>query len=384
LVSPGRARDRADFCPGVLTPREAADGLLVRVRLPGGFVSSAALAELGTLTTAFGDGRIELTSRANVQLRGLGADAIPELERRLHAVGLLPSASHERVRNIVASPLAGLDATAPLSHLVRELDEMLCADPRLAELSGRFLFALDDGRDDVAGLGADVTAVITRARCTVEGLAVPRNDVAATMLAAARAFLDERAQQSSTAWRISDLDDGRARVRARIGAPARAPISAARASSASASSALRPVGGIRQPDGRFAIAIIAPLGRLNAAQLRWLAEATTGRAARITPWRSIVVPDVLDAVATVRAAEQLGLGVGPQSRWLNVTACAGRPGCAKALADVQSDAAAAAQPGDPRTHWSGCERRCGRPGDTEVDLIATGHGYQRLTGNSLA
>jgi precorrin-3B synthase len=369
LSTPHRPRDRGDLCPGVLEPAAAADGLLARVRLPGGFGSAAALAELAALAADFGDGRIELTSRANVQLRGLSADALPELERRLSAVGLLPSATHERVRNIIASPLAGLDATAPLSHLVREFDAALCADPRMAELSGRFLFALDDGRGDVTGLGADVTAVITRRAATVEGLVVPRDEVATTMLRAAHAFLDERADQNSAAWRVGELTDGRTRVRARIGAPRPGP---------TAAGADGPVGATRQPDGLFALTIIAPLGRLTAPQLRWLAGQVSGRPARITPWRSIVVPDRADAAATVRSAEQLGLGVGAQSRWHGISACAGRPGCAKALADVQADAAASARPDAPKTHWSGCERRCGRPAGTEVDVIATPTGYQRF------
>jgi precorrin-3B synthase len=60
-----------------------------------------------------------------------------------------------------------------------------------------------------------------------------------------------------------------------------------------------------------------------------------------------------------------------------VTACAGRPGCAKALADVQSDARAALDRWPGRAvHWSGCERRCGRSTRTEVDVVATGSGYR--------
>ena len=39
---------------------------------------------------------------------------------------------------------------------VSQLDSAICAEPRLAELGGRFWFSLDDGRADVSGLGADV------------------------------------------------------------------------------------------------------------------------------------------------------------------------------------------------------------------------------------
>jgi precorrin-3B synthase len=67
----------------------------------------------------------------------------------------------------------------------------------------------------------------------------------------------------------------------------------------------------------------------------------------------------------------------PLSPWLRVTACAGRPGCAKSLADVRSDATSAVAnrtlPADgARQHWAGCERRCGRPPGDVVDVVATG------------
>src|SRR5262249_31900538 len=94
------------------------------------------------------------------------------LTDELTRVGLLPSLSHDRVRNVLASPLAGLDGGPDLTGIVRALDAALCARPRLAELSGRFLFAVDDGRGDVAGLGADVVARVGKHGAVVNGLAV--------------------------------------------------------------------------------------------------------------------------------------------------------------------------------------------------------------------
>ena len=76
---------------------------------------------------------------------------------------------------MVASPLAGLDGLASgrdLTPIVAALDAGLCARPRLSELPGRFLFAIDDGRGDVAGLGADVVAVVGSDGAVVNGLAV--------------------------------------------------------------------------------------------------------------------------------------------------------------------------------------------------------------------
>src|SRR5579863_4359086 len=232
----GHAAD--DRCPGVLRLAEAADGYLARIRLPGGLIDAGQIRVLARLAGKFGDGRVELTSRANVQLRALTADAAGLLTDELTRAGLLPSLSHDRVRNVLASPLAGLYGGPDLTGIVRALDAALCARPRLAELPGRFLFAVDDGHGDVAGLGADVTAQVRADGAVVNGLATQgdgsedgvvvhglatrgqdsEDGVVVAMLAFAEAFLDEAAAQGGTAWRIADLADGDERVRAVVAA----------------------------------------------------------------------------------------------------------------------------------------------------------------------
>src|SRR3954454_22480955 len=94
-------RDRADACPGALQTHAAADGALARVRVPGGQLSAAQLRALASAARELGDGALEVTSRGNVQLRGLAEGAPPELGERLARAGLLPSQTHERVRNLL-------------------------------------------------------------------------------------------------------------------------------------------------------------------------------------------------------------------------------------------------------------------------------------------
>jgi precorrin-3B synthase len=123
--------------------------------------------------------------------------------------------------------------------------------------------------------------------------------------------------------------------------------------------------------------LLAPLGRLTAAQLGWLADRVTWNPARITPWRSVVLPDQADPARTLGDAVALGFGTDERSPWLRVTACAGKPGCASALADVQADALPFATRWPGRiVHVSGCARHCGRPAATEVDVTATSDGYE--------
>ncbi|HEX5291097.1 MAG TPA: hypothetical protein VFX25_19730 [Streptosporangiaceae bacterium] len=134
-----------DACPGVLTLHPARDGLVARIRLPGGYAGAARWRSLGRLSGAFGDGCVDLTARGNVQLRGLRAEDAEALAAGAAATGLMPSAQHDRARNITASPLSGLGGRPTLRHLVDALDAALLAGPEFAALPGRFLFALDDG-----------------------------------------------------------------------------------------------------------------------------------------------------------------------------------------------------------------------------------------------
>ncbi|MGI5243564.1 precorrin-3B synthase [Dactylosporangium sp. CA-139066] len=348
-------RDAPDRCPGAVQVHAAADGGLARVRLPGGRVTAAQLLVLRAAAAELGDPVLELTSRGNVQVRGLRPGAETELAARLTDAGLLPSATHERVRNIIASPLGD----ARLRRLVGEFDALLCATPALAGLPGRFLATIDDGRGDVTGLGGDVG--LHGDRLVLAGVPAQARGGAELLVRAAGAFLAERAAQDSKAWRLAELDDGPSRVAARLGTTL-APAALA-------------LGG-PPPAGRHgpSAVLVVPLGLLTPEQSAGLAGAA--EEIIVTPWRTVVVPahSMDEAVAT-------GLVDDPASPWAGVTACAGRPGCAKALADVRADARAevargAREPGAPPLHWAGCERRCGAPRGRHVEMVATPGGYR--------
>ncbi|UUO03785.1 hypothetical protein M4D79_13270 [Mycolicibacterium novocastrense] len=131
-------------------------GALARIRLPGGMITAAQLATLASVASDFGSATLELTARGNVRLRGIRdvaavADAVAK-------AGLLPSATHERVRNIVASPPSRRAGSWAGDDAGIRSGEARRGDPRrasrLAELGGRFWFG---GLDDVAPL-ADVSA----------------------------------------------------------------------------------------------------------------------------------------------------------------------------------------------------------------------------------
>src|SRR3954471_16506991 len=102
-----RTRDQ-DKCPGALQMHPAADGALARVRLPGGMIEPRQLEALAHVANRFGSPAIELTLRGNIQILGICEDeSATAYADAVASAGLLPSPTHERVRNIVASPLSG-------------------------------------------------------------------------------------------------------------------------------------------------------------------------------------------------------------------------------------------------------------------------------------
>ncbi|WP_434099326.1 cobalamin biosynthesis protein CobG [Streptomyces platensis] len=245
-------RDRGDACPGALRLHSAADGHLARVRLPAGDLTVRQAEALADAADRLGDGRLSLTSRGNAELRGLPDDCGSRLAALLRDAGLLPSERHERIRNILASPLAGLDLHTPsdVRLWARELDGLLCTSESATALSGRFLFVLDDGRGDVAALGGDVSLVaeptgtgapaghgdqaetevpadhggqigpghpaspggsaLLRVGDDPAALRIAGPDAARAALTAAEAFLSTAEASGTGAWRVRELPAGHA------------------------------------------------------------------------------------------------------------------------------------------------------------------------------
>ncbi|MFB6893831.1 hypothetical protein ACFCX4_31450, partial [Kitasatospora sp. NPDC056327] len=330
-TAPGAAvpdRARPDACPGALRLHTADDGALARVRLPGGLLTERQARALADAAQELGDGRPEITSRGNVQLRGLAPDCGGELGGRLRAVGLLPSDTHERVRNIVASP-GPAPGPADVRAWARELDAALCAAPWATGLSGKFLFALDDGSGDVAALDADVTLIAGPAGTALLRLGraatvrpVPAGRAVGAALEAAREFLDAQRAAGLRAWHLRELPG--------LLPPGPLPLPALPGT--------RPPLGVLPGDGPGTVAglhVGLRFGRAGADQWRALAGAAEGEL-RLTPWRGVVLPGApAGRLAGLAAA---GFRTAAGTDWDGASACTGLPGCAKSLADVRADA----------------------------------------------
>jgi precorrin-3B synthase len=288
-------RTRTDQCPGAFRPWRADDGLLVRLRLVGGRLPVEALRRLLAVSTQFADGDVHLTSRANLQVRGLPGDdgqlsgkALTALE----STGLLPSVTHELVRNILVSPQSGIaGGRADLRPVAASLDAALLADLHLGRLPGRFLFTLDDGRGDLldrlhgSGRRGTDLGLVALDDSTVQlrigdhwGEVVALDEAALHLAGLATAFLRARGPGTDAPWHLRELPTPlRTPVRPDPRIPAPAPALAHGA----------------VPGG---IHVHVPDGLLTPQRARaLLAQSPCGTPeVVVTPWHGILVPDSLE------------------------------------------------------------------------------------------
>ncbi|MBO9534260.1 MAG: hypothetical protein J7513_14910 [Solirubrobacteraceae bacterium] len=395
-------RSGPDRCPTTTELHQAADGLIARLRVPGGRITTAQARVIAEVA-APGDS-IELTSRANLQVRGLSAAAASRAVAAFAAAGLTPSPAHDRARTIVASPFAG----PAVDEFIRALDAAIRALDETQAVSGRVLTVVDDGRGHALAAEADLLVVTQDGaddvRFAVGGLdagEAPRAEapqVGADLLGALAT-----ACTAAGVWRARELPARALAALARgTSEPFRAAVGTDTAglaqsehagADASAAPAELPVGVVEQPGGRAAVRVLAPLGRLTAAQLTGAADLAerAGTDLRIDDRRGLTLADLPPAtIATttsrtdpgsIRAALLIfGFITDAADPALGLTACAGAA-CARTEVDVRAAARlrlVERRPGDGREHLVGCERRCGAPRDGLVVVAQPGDSPAQL------
>lgn len=386
-----------NFCPGVVHAVPAKDGLLLRIRVPGGLLEAHQLRAVAEISHDFADGTVEITSRANLQIRAVRAMDLPHIREAVSSAGLLPSPQHDRARNIVTSPMAGVDAGELLDPrpLVHELDRRLRSEAAFAEMHPKFSFAIYGGdrrfsrdRDDVC-LSAVRAGEATLLRLSLAGgetgFAVPAQHAVDVLLTAAATCMTLARDLGvpARARQISELPGALGRL---VG-PLLQWLSPYDSPGPQQGIEEAPLG--VQPTAqhdRVNVIPWVPLGRLTAAQAQGVADLVRGCGAdlRLAPWRGVLLASVPRSAAgnVVGKLKGMGLMCDGADGFRGLTACAGSTGCDAALADVRRDARAIAQllaGRRPVPDWtvnlSGCEKQCARRHGATVDLVATGSGY---------
>jgi precorrin-3B synthase len=358
------------WCPGALRPMLSGDGYVVRVRPHGGRLTAEQASGLAALAAAHGNGLIDLSSRANLQIRGVSEASHPPLIESLGALGLIdPTPEVEARRNIVVTPfwMPG-DGTADLAAA---LEEALAASDA-PELPAKFGFAIDTGARPVLGDTADITIARQEGNLTVRG---------AGFVTAAQATAETAVPLAMdlARWFLTSggATGGRGRMAAHL---ARAALPAAFREVPASVATMTPAPGPFAPGWLVALAF----GQTDAPTLAALAALGP---LRLTPWRMVLVEGL-------RAPpDHPGLVTDPADPLLRVVACTGAPGCPQGLGATRSlaRALAPAVPPGQLLHVAGCAKGCAHPRPADLTMTAgpqdwtlIRHGTAADTGLALA
>ncbi len=125
-----------------LEPHELEDRfLMLRVRIDGGRLTTGQLRTIGQISRDFARGTADLTNRQNIQLHWVEVESVPEIWRRLEAVGLSTTeACGDVPRVILGSPVAGIAKEEILdpTDFIQELNRRFIGNPEFSNLPRKY------------------------------------------------------------------------------------------------------------------------------------------------------------------------------------------------------------------------------------------------------
>ncbi|OIQ46250.1 MAG: precorrin-3B synthase [Roseobacter sp. MedPE-SW] len=338
------------WCPGALRPMVSGDGLVVRIRAPLGRLSQAQATAIADLSRQYGNGLIDLSARANLQLRGVSPETHGSVIAGLQELGLLDQdVWRESRRNILLTPFW---QEGDVSHrIARSLEGALLAAKDLL-LPGKFGFVVDTGvKPLLPNCAADIRFersgpdILLIADGTQVGCPVTVDTAEEAALDLARWFLEQ-----------GGAPKGRGRMQALTARRAPPPAHEV----PRCTSAPQPGPG-NTASGQL---VALEFGQITAKAFASLAEIAP---LRLTPWRMLLMEGARDLTTLP------GVILDATDPRLQVRACTGAPGCLQALSDTR-DLARDLAPHVPEgqiLHVSGCAKGCAHPGPAPLTLTAT-------------
>jgi ferredoxin-nitrite reductase len=389
-------------CPGLFCPTIAADGVLTRIRTPGGIVSYVQLAALTRVMERSGCSQLLITNRANIQLRSV--ENLTEFDLNdLQDTGLAarnPDVDH--LRNVMTSPMAGRELGAfDVIPALREIERYICETPKLAALSAKFSIGIDGGeRVSVRDRANDIWLVAENGRYRlVLGEESPLDIVSDNPVELVRAVADRYLQYANQVVNKSVKHRRSRKPRLRdviecIGKERFLDGLVDYKISEDTASHVPTLGELdktellhsqEDPD-RIALEIVCPLGKLTIEQINGLIAVLEWfdlGEIRLTPWQTLIIPNVLrSSLKSIKIAlAEIPLNPNANHPARGVVACSGKSGCASAATHAQEHAQRLISQLEkypdrsfPSIHISGCEKLCAQPrgSDTDRDIVLIG------------
>jgi ferredoxin-nitrite reductase len=389
---------------------------MVRLRLPNGVITSEQIRVLGMILGRYGfDGSADITTRQNLQLRGIRLEDIPDIFDRMKQVGLTSIQSGmDNVRNITGSPVAGLDADElyDTRELVQQVQDMITnggeGNPEFTNLPRKFNIAIAGCRDnsvhaeinDIAfvpaykdhtfGFNVLVGGFFSAKRCEA---AIPLKawvkpeQVVELCRAILTVYRDNglraNRQKARLMWLIDEwgLDKFRDAVEAQLGETL--PQAALKDEIDWDKRDHVGVYAQKQEELNY-VGLHIPVGRLQGeemVELARLAEVYGSGEIRLTVEQNVLIVNVkndrLQPLLQEPLLEKFSINPAPLVREL--VSCTGAQFCNFALVETKQQGLKIAKelaadldvPNKVRMHWTGCPNSCGQPQVADIGMMGT-------------
>ncbi|MBO9999085.1 MAG: ferredoxin--nitrite reductase [Cyanobacteria bacterium SID2] len=389
---------------------------MLRLRIPNGVLSSGQMYVLASIVQRYGDdGSADITTRQNLQLRGIRFEDFPDILQRLKKVGLTSIQSGmDNVRNITGSPVAGIEAGEFIDTrlLCKAIQNSITSDGEgnleFTNLPRKFNIAVAGSPDnsvhaeinDIAfipafknstfGFNVLVGGFFSAKRCES---AIPLNawvepqqavDLSCAILRVYRDHgLRSNRQKARLMWLIDEwgLEKFRSAIEAELGTT----LSEAAPEDEIAWDKRDHIGLHPQKQaGMFYAGLHVPVGRLQADEmfeLARLAEVYGSGELRLTLEQNVIIIDIPDNKLAAFRSESLleKFSLSPQPLVRELVSCTGAQFCNFALVETKQRALALAKKlssqlsvSQPvRIHWTGCPNSCGQPQVADIGLMGT-------------
>jgi len=395
-----------------LTPVK--DAFMSRLRIPGGLLTTFQLRELARIAHELTSGYVQITTRANLQMRLIQPKDCPEFLRRVQSVGLHTRGSGaDNIRNLTANPTAGIDPVELIDTmpLIQQLGTLIINDRSFYDMPRKFNIAYDGGgligsvedTNDIGvkavKIGDEVLFRIALGGATGHksfardlGVVVPPAEINKVVAAIVRVYIANGNRGDRKKARLKHLlekwtlEQYLAETEKLLGKQLRrAPYDATQMRWASQELSHSHVGDFPQKQrGLNYVGATCPVGQITAKQMTRLAELAElygSSEVRLTVWQNLIIPNVPDAfVPTLkRALEKAGFSTKQSNLASGVIACTGNSYCKFAQSNTKGHALDLIKQLEKRLeldqpvniHITGCPNSCAQHYMGDIGCLGT-------------
>lgn len=416
---------------GLFYVAPAQDSFMLRLRIPGGILTSHQMRGLAEIAENWGAGRADLTTRASLQIREFRPKDIVRVLHKVQSLGLTSRGSGaDNIRNITMTPTSGIDPAElyDVSPLAEALHHFILNSRDLYDLPRKFNVAFDGGgsisvladTNDIGFLAVHVSegrsvpsglyfrvllSGITGHRQFASdcGLLLRPEQTVAVAAAMIRVFVANGDRTDRKKARLKYLVDrwGVEKFIAETEKRLAFPLLRLHAAECRPRVAIDRAAHIgihpQKQDGLHYVGVTIPVGRLPVDQMRAVAaiaeECGCGEL-RLTVWQNLLIPNIPTnrVEQAVERLRQKGLDTTAGAFLRGAVACTGNRGCRYAATDTKAHAVELAQRLDSRfnvlqpvnLHVTGCPHSCAQHYVGDIGLLGTRvqgeEGYQVVIG----